>query len=126
MLRSWRIGRFLGIKVFIHWSFLLVPALAFFGLATFGRPIAAALDQREPRYDHVAARIAALTTPDDRIFVWGNTPQLYVLARRPMGARFSFCNYMTGESPGTPTETGQRNADANQLPAARALLRLNQ
>jgi hypothetical protein len=25
---------------------------------------------------------------------------------------------MTGESPGTPTETGQRNADANQLPAA--------
>ncbi len=35
-----------------------------------------------------------------------------------MGARFSFCNYLTGESPGTPTETGRRNADANQLPAA--------
>jgi hypothetical protein len=35
-----------------------------------------------------------------------------------MGTRFSFCNYMTGESPGTPTETGQRDADLNQLPAA--------
>src|SRR5213078_4498851 len=64
----------------------------------------------------------ALTTPDERIFVWGNSPQLYILARRPMGARFSFCNYMTGESPGTPTETGRWNADRNQLPAAWEML----
>ena len=95
-----------------------LPALLFFGLATVARPLAAAIDEGEPPYDEVAARIAALTTPEERIFVWGNSPQLYVLARRPMGARFSFCNYLTGESPGTPTETGQWNADANQLPAA--------
>ncbi len=95
-----------------------LPALLFFALATFARPLAAAMDEREPRYDDVAARIAGLTTVDERIFVWGNSPQLYVLARRPMGARFSFCNYMTGESPGTPTETGQRNADSSQLSAA--------
>jgi len=95
-----------------------LPALFFFGLATFGRPLAAVLDESEPPYDDVAARIASLTAADERIFVWGNSPQLYVLAQRPMGTRFSFCNYMTGESPGTPTETGQRNADANQLPAA--------
>ena len=96
-----------------------LPALFFFWLATLGRPFAAAWDEgTEPPYGEVAARIAALTTPDDRVFVWGNSPQLYVLARRPMGARFSFCNYMTGESPGTPTQTGQWDADANQLPAA--------
>jgi hypothetical protein len=95
-----------------------VPALFFFGLATIGRPLALALDEGSPRYDEVAARIADLTAVDERIFVWGNSPQLYVLARRPMGARFSFCNYMTGESPGTPTETGQWDADGNQLPAA--------
>ena len=100
----------------------LLPALIFFVLATFGRPLAAAIDEGEPRYDQVAARIAELTTVDERVFVWGNSPQLYVLARRPMGARFSFCNYLTGESPGTPTETGQRNADANQLPAAWEML----
>jgi hypothetical protein len=99
-----------------------LPALTFFGMATVGRPVAANLDEREPGYQDVAARIADLTTPDERIFVWGNSPQLYILARRPMGARFSFCNYMTGESPGTPTETGQRNADANQLPAAWEML----
>jgi hypothetical protein len=95
-----------------------LPALLFFGLATIGRPLAATLDEGEPRYEEVAARIAELTAPDERIFVWGNSPQLYILARRPMGTRFSFCNYMTGESPGTPTETGQADADANQLPAA--------
>ena len=99
-----------------------LPALLFFGLATLARPLAAALDEGEPRYDTVAARIAALTTPDERIFVWGNSPQLYILARRPMGARFSFCNYMTGESPGTPTETGRWNADRNQLHAAWEML----
>jgi hypothetical protein len=95
-----------------------VPPLVFFALASFARPVAAALDEKEPSYDAVAARIAALTSPEQRVFVWGNSPQLYVLARRPMGARFSFCNYMTGESPGTPTETGQWNAEGNQLPAA--------
>jgi hypothetical protein len=95
-----------------------LPALLFFGLATVGRPLAAALDGREPPYETVAARVDALSRPDERMFVWGNSPQLYILARRPMGARFSFCNYMTGESPGTPTETGAKNADANQLAVA--------
>jgi hypothetical protein len=95
----------------------VLPALVFFGLATVGRSIAASLDEREPDYDAVAARIDELSAPDERIFVWGNTPQLYVLARRPMGARFSSGNFVTGESPGTPTETGQWNADANQSPA---------
>jgi hypothetical protein len=96
----------------------LLPAACFWFLATAGRPLAAALDEGEPPYDDVAARIADLNSADERIFVWGNSPQLYVLARRPMGTRFSFCNYMTGESPGTPTETGQWNADDNQFPAA--------
>ena len=95
-----------------------LPALLFFALATVGRPLAAALDEGEPPYHDVAVRMAANTSPDERVFVWGNSPQLYVLAQRPMGTRFSFCNYMTGESPGTPTETGQRDADANQLPVA--------
>jgi hypothetical protein len=99
-----------------------LPALVFFGLATFARPLAAALDEREPPYAEVAARIDRVTTANERIFVWGNSPQLYVLAGRPMGTRFSFCNYLTGESPGTPTETGGRNADLNQLPAAWKML----
>jgi hypothetical protein len=99
-----------------------VPALLFLALATFARPLAERLDHAEPAYDPVAARIAALSSPDERIFVWGNSPQLYVLSRRAMGTRFSFCNYMTGESPGTGTETGALNADENSLPAAWTML----
>lgn len=115
LVRVWRGGR--GRRALLV-ILCAAPALVFFALASFARPVAAALDENEPSYERVAARIAALTSPDQRVFVWGNSPQLYVLARRPMGARFSFCNYMTGESPGTPTETGQWNADGNQLPAS--------
>jgi hypothetical protein len=93
-----------------------LPALLFLALATFARPLTARLDEREPPYAEVAAGIDRLTTPDERIFVWGNSPQLYVLSRRPMGTRFSSANFVTGESPGTPTETGARNADLNQDP----------
>ena len=100
----------------------LVPALGFFLLATVLRPQVQALDEAEPPYDRVAARIAESSGPEERIFVWGNSPQLYILARRSMGTRFSFCNYMTGESPGTATETGGRDADSNVLPVSWTLL----
>ena len=66
----------------------------------------------------VAERIVALSTPAEPLFVWGNSPQLYVLAGRPLGSRFTFCNYMTGESPGTPTETGARDAGQTSLAIA--------
>jgi hypothetical protein len=92
------------------------PALVFFLLATVARPLAECWDEGEPPYESVSRRMVALTGPGDRVFVWGNSPQLYVLARRPLGARFTFCNYMTGESPGTPTEDGGWNADASSLP----------
>jgi hypothetical protein len=94
------------------------PALVFLLLATVARPLAEKLDHADPPYQPVAARLAALSPSNARIFVWGNSPQLYVLARRQMGTRFSFCNYMTGESPGTPTETGERDAGANVLQAS--------
>jgi hypothetical protein len=99
-----------------------VPAVAFFLLATVARPLAERWDHRDPDYQAVAARIDALSPPGARIFVWGNSPQLYVLARRRMGTRFSFCNYMTGESPGTATETGTRNAGANAFAASWQML----
>jgi hypothetical protein len=115
LLAGWRKGRVFRVALAL---LCLLPPLVFFALASFARPVAMALDESEPDYADVAARMAALAPAGERVFVWGNSPQLYVLAQRPMGSRFSFCNYMTGESPGTPTETGRRDADANQLPAA--------
>jgi hypothetical protein len=115
LLALWGRGRLIRGALVISCT---LPPLIFFALASVARPLALALDEAEPDYGEVAARMAALTSPDERVFVWGNSPQLYLLARRPMGSRFSFCNYMTGESPGTPTENGQWNADSNQLPIA--------
>ena len=34
---------------------------------------------------------------------------------RPMGTRFSFCNYQTGISPGTRTETGDGDPRARRI-----------
>jgi hypothetical protein len=115
LLVGWRRGRVFRVALVLLCA---LPPLVFFALASFARPVAAALDETEPAYADVAAGIAALAPAGERVFVWGNSPQLHVLAQRPMGSRFSFCNYMTGESPGTPTETGRKDADANQLPAA--------
>jgi hypothetical protein len=111
-LRLWRRSRAARVGLVLATA---IPALVFFALASFARPLAERIDETEPPYDRVAHAIAANSSPGDTIFVWGNSPQLYVLARRSMGTRFSFCNYMTGESPGTGTQTGTKSADSNSL-----------
>ncbi len=95
---------------------MIVPAAVALACSTLLRAEVIARTDPEPRYDRVADELRRLSAPGDKMFVWGNSPQLYVFARRPMGTRFSFCNYMTGISPGTATETGEAGADANELP----------
>ena len=41
MFRSWRLGRAFGIDLFVHWSFLLIPALALY--ANLGLGVTAAI-----------------------------------------------------------------------------------
>ena len=80
-LVSWNTGRHFRVALALLCG---LPALVFFALASFARPLATALDESEPDYRAVATRMAALTSPEERVFVWGNSPQLYVLAQRPM------------------------------------------
>jgi hypothetical protein len=47
-------------------------------------------------YRAVAAAVIQRTTPDQRIFVWGESPEIYHYADRVMSTRFAFCNYHTG------------------------------
>lgn len=53
-------------------------------------------------YYEVGSWIKTHSTPNDRIFVWGNSPEIYYFSDRVMGTRFPFCNYHTGKIWGSP------------------------
>ncbi len=70
-------------------------------------------------YTSVAAYVRAHTARDDRIFVWGNSPEIYVYADRVMATRFAFCNYMTGKIWGTAAaDTDILDTDRFAVPRA--------
>ena len=49
-----------------------------------------------PSYDRVASAVAARTRPGDRIFVWGQYPQLYWASDRRPATRFLSGGFLTG------------------------------
>ncbi|HUJ42429.1 MAG TPA: glycosyltransferase family 39 protein [Opitutaceae bacterium] len=48
-----------------------------------------------------AAFIKGHTTPDERIFVWGYNPDIYLYADRKPASRFLYCSFQTGLIPWT-------------------------
>ena len=50
----------------------------------------------ERHYDQVAAYVTAHSRPDERVFVWGYFPPLYVAADRLAATRYTGCHYVTG------------------------------
>ncbi len=62
------------------------------------------LQAYDQSYRAVAAFVDQRSGADDRIFVWGNSPEIYYYADRVMGTRFPFCNYHTGKIWGTPSD----------------------
>jgi 4-amino-4-deoxy-L-arabinose transferase-like glycosyltransferase len=80
------------------------------------------LDSAQPDYDGIGQAIARATGPKDTIWVWGNVPQLYFTSGRRPGVRFTFCNYLTGLSPATPSEYDPSvDPGKNAVPGAMAL-----
>lgn len=51
-------------------------------------------------YQAVADRVRQLTTPYDRIFVWGTYPEIYWAANREPATRFIHTGFLTGTSGG--------------------------
>jgi len=85
---------------------LLVPALALAMGASLPAQPGRWLDDDDVDYETLGKAVAGRTKLSDTIWVWGNAPRIYYVARRRSGVRFSFCNYLTGLSPGTPSEYG--------------------
>lgn len=53
----------------------------------------------KPEQDALLAHLAATTRPDEKIFIWGYNPEIYVLADRRPATRYSNANYLTGMLP---------------------------
>ena len=66
-------------------------------------------------YRQVGAYVSSQTAPRDRLFVWGNSPEIYYYADRVMGTRFPFCNYHTGKIWGTPLDDVNAEGTESQI-----------
>ncbi len=91
------------------------PAFAFFCIAVVPEATARLVYAADPDTVAIGGAVAARSSPGDTIWVWGNVPQIYFTAARAPGVRFTFCNYLTGLSPGSrseldPTFDSRRNA----------------
>ena len=68
-------------------------------------------------YRAVGTYVREHSQPDDRLFVWGNSPEIYLYARRRMATRYMSANYQTGRVWGTPAnEIGGRPDDGRVPP----------
>jgi len=81
-----------------------LPVLVFFLVAAVPEITHKWVYMIDPDYGTVGRAAAAETQPSESIWVWGNVPQIYYAAERMPGVRFTFCNYLTGLSPGTRSE----------------------
>jgi hypothetical protein len=83
---------------------VMLPVLVFFLVAALPEVTHRWVYMIDPDYVSVGRAAAEETSPSDSIWVWGNVPQIYYAAERMPGVRFTFCNYLTGLSPGTRSE----------------------
>lgn len=94
--RAWTLGRRAALVA------LVVVGLGY-SVHRFGDDAALAkLGEPPPRPGAQEALVEHLqrsTSPEDRIFVWGYNPEIYVLAHRRPATRYSNTNYLTGMLP---------------------------
>lgn len=76
-----------------------------------------------PDFERLGARVAMLTTRDERIFVWGWAPEIYVFSGRLPAARFVFTDVLSGRIPGSAKEEAITQSYQERLsPAAWEML----
>jgi hypothetical protein len=104
---------------------LLRTTVALVALAATASVALAMADQKvwprsawqKQRYRAVASYLDEHTRPDARIFVWGNSPEIYLYARRRMATRYMSVNYQTGRVWGTPANDVGGRPDRENVPA---------
>ena len=77
-----------------------------------------AFDLPDPGSDTFAELVRRHTSPHERIFVWGYTPEVYVLSERLPAVRFLYNTFVTGLIPWTNLDP-LKNTDYAIVPGAR-------
>jgi hypothetical protein len=72
-------------------------------------------DARAIPYEEIGNRVHAVTRRGDRIFIWGDVPEIYWSSGRAPSTRFIHTGFLTGNSGGRPEGGG---AEANGVPGA--------
>ncbi len=105
----------LAISTLLDWSrrnFSLRVMVGAGLLVMAGALLSAALTARKHTFPldpshRVSAYIRAHSHPDDRIFVWGFHPEIYLHSERKPASRFVFASFLTGLIPWTNTAPAQ-------------------
>lgn len=95
---AWTGRRGLGLAAAVG---IALPALGSWAAAAFDARLRPEVAAQTAVYREVGAFLDTRAGPRETLFVWGNSPEVYHFARRDMGTRFPFCNYLSGKIWGT-------------------------
>jgi 4-amino-4-deoxy-L-arabinose transferase-like glycosyltransferase len=88
-----------------HWRWIRAGIIGAAALPAIGFLIVAfATRVKELDFLPIVQQIVQRTSPGDRIFVWGSSPQLYSFSDRRMATRFVSCTHLVGAYASRPRE----------------------
>src|SRR5213593_778411 len=88
-----------------HWPWIRAGIIGAASLPAVGFLVGAfAVRTQTLNFLPIVQHIVKETTPNDRIFVWGSSPQLYSFSDRRMATRFVSCSHLVGAYASRPRE----------------------
>jgi 4-amino-4-deoxy-L-arabinose transferase-like glycosyltransferase len=85
-------------------SLVLLAAATSVAAALLDRQLRPREAWHQDRYAAVGSYVREHSAPGERLFVWGDSPALYLQARRRPGTRYLWVNYQLGRIWGTPAD----------------------
>src|SRR5438876_701356 len=88
-----------------HWRWIRAGIIGAAALPAIGFLVGAFVVRTQTlNFLPIVQHIVKETTPNDRIFVWGSSPQLYSFSGRRMATRFVSCTHLVGAYASRPSE----------------------
>src|SRR5215475_13302565 len=92
-----------------HWLWIRTGIIGAAALPAIGFLVGAFVVRKQTlNFLPIVQQIVKETSPNDRIFVWGSSPQLYSFSDRRMATRFVSCSHLVGAYASRPREVRDR------------------